>query len=68
MDPTQSLLEQIEAYIAARGMSATAFGRAAVNDPGFVFKIRDGRELRRATRERVQSFLSEQSESAEAAQ
>lgn len=52
-------LSQIETYLFERGMSATAFGRESANDPNLVFDLREGRELRRATRDKITSFLSQ---------
>lgn len=60
MDPTQTLLDEIEAFLSRSEMSPTAFGRSAVRDPSFVFKLRDGREPRRKTREKAMTFLAEQ--------
>ena len=43
------LLAEIEAFLAEASMSATAFGRDALGDPGFVFGLRAGRDCRRST-------------------
>lgn len=37
-----TLLSEIEAFIARKGMSATAFGVSAVNERNFVFDLRNG--------------------------
>ena len=39
-----SLLIDIDRFLRQSGMAATSFGRAAVNDPRFVFDLRRGRE------------------------
>jgi hypothetical protein len=52
-----ALLTAIVAHCAATGVSESAFGRAAVNDPGLVAGIRAGRELRRMTIARIRVFM-----------
>ena len=37
------LLTKIDAFLARTGLSATAFGKAAVGDPNFVRELRGGR-------------------------
>lgn len=51
------LLEKVEKHIKHRRMPPTRFGREAVGDPSFVFDLRDGREPRRATVEKVERYL-----------
>lgn len=57
MNPTEELLKRIDRYLAKRNMSPTAFGRLAANDPRLVHDMREGRELRTPTRERIHAFL-----------
>ena len=57
------LLPRIERYLQCRRMAPTRFGREVVNDPRFVFDLRDGRVVRNATARRVCAYL-EQFESA----
>lgn len=57
IDP-DPILPDVEAFIAREGMSATAFGLSALGDPRLVHDLRDGRELRRKTRERIFSYLN----------
>lgn len=52
------LLKDIEAFIAARRMSATEFGRQALNDSDFVHGLRRGRDVRLSTVERVRDFMT----------
>jgi hypothetical protein len=54
------LLDHIEPFLLKAGITATAFGRAAVNDPSFVFTLRQGRSPREVTIERVQNFIAAQ--------
>lgn len=53
------LLADVEAFLAGTGMSATRFGLDAMGDPGFVHKLRGGREVKIATRKRVVGFMRE---------
>ncbi len=52
-------LERVEGFLAASGMSPTALGAQAMGDSHFVFKLRAGRELRRKTRQRLLTWLSQ---------
>lgn len=52
------LLEQIEVFLANTGMSATAFGQKALNDPPFVQQLRDGRDPKMSTAARCQEFIA----------
>lgn len=51
------LLTRIERYLKAQRLPPTRFGRDAVGDPSFVFNLRDGREPRLRTVERVVAYL-----------
>lgn len=53
-----ALIDQIEAYITAHNLTVTEFGLRSVNDRRLIPDLREGRELRRTTRERILSFLS----------
>jgi 2,4-dienoyl-CoA reductase-like NADH-dependent reductase (Old Yellow Enzyme family) len=55
---TDPFLEQVEAYLRESGVTPTALGREALGDPAFVFELRRGREARRATRDRVLSYIA----------
>ena len=57
MTPEITLLKKIEAFIKRHGINETTFGHRALNNSKFVADLRDGRELRRATREKVLSYL-----------
>lgn len=54
---TSPLLTKIEKYMAKNEMAATKFGRDAMGDPKLVFDLREGRELRRATTQKIEDFL-----------
>lgn len=49
---------EIEAFIERAGMTATAFGVEAVNDPSFVFRVRRGRNVKADTIDRVRAFMA----------
>ena len=51
------LLSEIDAFLEAHGVAETRFGRDSVNDARLIADLREGRELRRATIERVRLFM-----------
>jgi hypothetical protein len=51
------LLARIEAYMAANGMTPTEFGLKATNDRRLLPDLKEGRELRRATREKILALI-----------
>lgn len=53
------LLLRIERHLRLRRMSSTRFGREAVGDPNLISQLRDGRELRTATAQRVIDYLDD---------
>jgi hypothetical protein len=53
------ILIEIEAYLSATGMSPTTFGQHTINDPALVIDLRRGRELRRATCQRIRAYIDE---------
>ena len=58
------LIAAIDKYIAEReGMTASAFGTQSINDPALYADLKEGRELRRATRERILTFIGASQES-----
>lgn len=52
------LLRQIEKFLRETGMPWTKFGRLAAHDPRFVEDLRNGREPRAATAERITRFMA----------
>lgn len=61
---TDPLLAKIIAYLERkpltpdnRPMTKTTFGKAVVNDSAFVFGLEGGREVKRATRARVEAYI-----------
>lgn len=55
------LLARIDRFCAEHGISRSAFGDKAMNDPRFVFDLEAGRELRRKTADRVEAFIRDNS-------
>lgn len=53
------LLREIEKFLRDSNTPAARFGRDAVRDPRFVFDLRNGREPRARTVERVRAFLDQ---------
>ena len=53
----EALTQRIEVYLKESGLTESDFGRAAINDPNLVRQLREGREPRRRTRERIAAFL-----------
>ena len=52
-----NLLRRIEIHMRRGAISATRIGREAMGDPRFVLDLRNGRELRPATRDRFVAWL-----------
>lgn len=53
------LLVRIERFMRAKRMPPTRFGREALGDPMFVLQLRQGREPRSSTVQRVLDYLDE---------
>jgi homoserine dehydrogenase len=62
MSDIQSFRDTIESFIAARGWTPTRFGRQIAGDPLFVFDLREGREPRSETRQRILRAMQDASE------
>lgn len=54
---TDPILAEVENFLASEGMTPTAFGQKALNDPTLVHELRKGRECKRATRNRIRGFI-----------
>ena len=48
---------RIELYLRRSNMAPTRFGREALGDPRFISDLKNGRELRQKTAERVAAWL-----------
>lgn len=56
----QTFLQEIEAFLERSKMTASAFGRASVNDPNFVGDLRGGRMPNLGLVDRVNKFIQAQ--------
>ncbi|WP_370309264.1 hypothetical protein [Sphingobium abikonense] len=61
-----TILTEIEEFCAKHQLRESRFGREAVNDTSFVPGLREGREPRRRTVQRVQQFMAAYAASADA--
>jgi 2,4-dienoyl-CoA reductase-like NADH-dependent reductase (Old Yellow Enzyme family) len=57
MSYSERFAAEIEAFLAESGMNATAFGRAALNDPSFVGDLKKGRKPNLGIVDRVHAFI-----------
>lgn len=48
----------VEQFIEEKQISETAFGILALKQPNFVFQLKEGRECREATQEKVLEFMA----------
>jgi hypothetical protein len=60
MTQSEKFISDIEAFLTRRGMSATAFGKTALNDPNFVGDLREGRQPSLGLVDRVYDFMKSQ--------
>lgn len=51
------LLREVEKFLRRCDIPPTRFGREALGDPRFVFDLRNGRDPRQRTIERVREYL-----------
>ncbi|HEU0097373.1 MAG TPA: hypothetical protein VFQ67_01230 [Allosphingosinicella sp.] len=51
------ILDRIDRYLRASKSTPSRLGRDAVGDPNFVMNLRDGRQPRQATLDRVIAFI-----------
>lgn len=65
MSEIESFKNKVESFIAEREMTPTQFGKTFAGDPLFVFQLRDGREPRSQTRQRIIEAMAAQTEAAE---
>jgi hypothetical protein len=52
------LLQAIQVHMRRRRISPTRFGREALGDPNFVLDLQEGRVCRRATEQKVLSYVA----------
>lgn len=59
------LVADIDAFVAASGMSPITFGRKALGDPHFVRDLKEGRRVWPETEDKVRAFMRDYQPSAE---
>ena len=64
MTHAEQFLAEVEAFLERSNMTASAFGKAAVNDPNFVGDLRTGRKPNLGLVDRVHEFIKSQEEAA----
>lgn len=47
----------VEAYLSETGMAPSRFGRNILNDPGFVYRLRNGGECRPSTIDKIRKEI-----------
>lgn len=55
---TEQFHDQIEAFLDRTKMAPTVFGRNAMKDPTFVFRLRKGHSVRTTTMDRVVAYMN----------
>lgn len=53
-----TVLREIEKFLRRHAMPRTKFGRLAVHDPRLVDDMRNGREPRKAMRQKIEHFIN----------
>lgn len=64
MSEIEAFKATVEAYIAEEEITPTSFGKKFAGDPLFVFDLRQGREPRSATRQKVLDAIAAERERA----
>ena len=59
METRERLLSEIEIFLKSEGVSASDFGRLALNDTAFVTRFRDGADVRLSTADKIRSFITD---------
>jgi predicted transcriptional regulator len=59
MSRSEVFLAQVEAFLERTGMTPTAFGKAALNDPNFIRDLRQGRKPNLDLVEHIQEFMAQ---------
>ncbi|MFC3163089.1 hypothetical protein [Ciceribacter thiooxidans] len=65
MSDIETFRAKVEGYIARQEISPTQFGKRFAGDPLFVFQLRNGREPRFSTRQKILLAMEQQAEAAE---
>lgn len=59
MSTQESLVAEVNAFLARHGMKPPDFGKLAMNDLGFVYRLRDGLDVRASTIDKLRRFIAE---------
>lgn len=59
MSTQESLVAEVNAFLARHGMKPPDFGKLAMNDLGFVYRLRDGLDVRASTIDKLRRFMAE---------
>ena len=62
MKTSKELLATIEDFINVNNMSASTFGRLAINNPSLVFNLRKGCQVLETTQNRILAFINNYTE------
>ena len=54
----KTFLDEVEAYLVAADVSATAFGKQVMSDPNFVHHLRKGRDPTLSTAGHVRAWIA----------
>lgn len=55
--PANPILQDIEAFLSATGMTKTEFGLSALNDGKLIDNLRDGRRIWPETEKKIRDFI-----------
>jgi hypothetical protein len=55
----ENLINDINAFMARTGLSASAIGKAALNDPCYVYRLLEGRDTMLRTANKLRDWMSD---------
>lgn len=55
----ENLINDINAFMARTGMSAAAIGKAALNDPSYIYRLFSGRDTMTRTANKLRDWMSQ---------
>ncbi len=58
MSTRDQVLEEIESFMARHGMSAGDFGIKCMRNPSFVYRLREGHDIRASSIDKVRAFIA----------
>lgn len=57
MTARETLIKEIEAFMAEHHMRPTMFGKLALNDPALMGSLRSGRDVKLETADRIRKYM-----------